>query len=229
MKRITTIFLLALLPVVFVCYLWGVTLPTPPVVGPEGKYLYTETSRWVLLHALAAEDASAGYDQTATDMNWSAIMIDTATIEASEQLFDVYAAFGSGVNAVQIAFWSDKADIENDSFDFELYAYSNDLYGPAIPVYKTTGNACKTGTDLCSVHPTLGTSQVDGVNKAKWCDTISGTDCWPTGVTVKDSGNSRLCTITFDLMGCRYLILRTFNADGSGTECSKVGAIIRRY
>jgi hypothetical protein len=199
----------------------------PPEKGYE---LFTDAKPWKLFRTAGAEDGAAGYALSSTDLCFATIVgggsivaADVAAhIEATNGLIDVWNTLGWGTNQVTIAFFS-VDDAANDTFDFELYAWADaSPYGPAIPVYATTGNACIVGTYDCVKHPITGTAQAGG----QWVDTIAGTDMWPSSVIVTDSGNNRLCTMTFDLRGCRYLLLRVFDAGGGVTEAAKIGAII---
>ena len=191
----------------------------------NGQELFTVRSQWKLLRAAGVLDGPNGAttDLTATDLSWNSKCVSEATIDATAGMIDVWDELGWGVNAVQIAFFS-VDDTANDNFDLEIYAWADSTYAPAQPVYLTTGDACIVGTYDAQVHPTLGTVQTSGL----WVDTISGTDCWPAGVEVADSGNNRLCTLTFDLTGCRYLWVRLWNDDGTNAAAN-IGAIIRKY
>ena len=208
-----------------------------PAPDDAENMLITDGNQWEFLRHPATETAAAGYDWTSDNMVFYELMgnssVVPATIEAytdpSRGAIDLYKVFGYGVNAVEIRFFSrvdSGAHDEEDTFDFELYAFANNSnYGPALPVYTTTGTGCAVGTGLCSYQPDSGNALAYG----RWVDTIAGTDCWPVGVAITDSGNNHICTITFDLMGNRYLLLRTFNSGGGASEAGEVGAIIRAY
>jgi hypothetical protein len=200
-------------------------LPDQPYNQPRGNEMQTIATGWKLLRTPATESAATAYDLTATDLCSTTILQSRTVLDATSGMFDVQTRFdGKLVNMVTIAFFSTRTDAANDTFDFELYAWGDSEYAPAEPVYITTGNGCALGTYDCQKHPTAGTTQADGL----WVDTISGTDYWD-GVTVRNSGNNQICTISFDMRGRRYLYLRTYNEDGTGTEASTIGAIITGY
>jgi len=212
-------------------YLFGQPHISQP--ADTGRELFTPVTPWVLLRTPATEDAAAATDLTATypsfyDIvaggNTSAAAIKT-NIDDTNGVIDVLADLGWGVNAVEIAFFT-TSDAANDTFDFELWAWrDNSLYGPGKLVYKTTSAANAVGTADCTRHPITGATQSSGL----WADTISGTDYWPTGVTVTDSGTNQIAIVTFDLMGYRYLRCLVYNAGGTSTECAAVGAIISGF
>jgi len=196
----------------------------------SGQELYTAAKGWKSMRTAAAETAAAGYVWTSADMNFYALVANSSTVPstvntyigATNGLIDVWSELGWGINGVTISFFTE-SDAADDTFAFELYAFADDSrYGPALPVYLTTSTNCAVGTGQCDYHPTTGTAQASGL----WVDTISGTDCWPSGVTISDSGNNRICTMSFDMRGCRYLLLRTFNSGGTGTEAALIGAVI---
>ena len=210
-------------------------IPRPSYSGDE---LITAGKPWVDLRTAAKETADAGYVWTSDNMVFYELVGNSSTnpatiktyINATNGLIDVWDKLGWGTNAVQIAFYSAKDATENDeddTFAFELYAFANNSnYGPALPVYITTGTACIVGTGVCAYQPVSGATHT---TLGRWVDTISGTDKWPVGVVVTDSGNNNICTLTLDLMGNRYLILRTFNSAGGALEAGEIGAIIRGY
>ena len=202
---------------------------SPAPVAPNfysGQELFTANSGWKLLRTAGALDGPGGAttDLTGTDLSWGSKCVSEATIDATTGMIDVWDELGWGVNAVQIAFFT-VDDAANDNFDLEIYAWADSKYAPAQVVYLTTGDACIVGTYDCQKHPTLGTAQTSGL----WVDTISGTDPWPTSVDVIDSANNRMCTMTFDLTGCRYLWVRLWNGSTGGIEAAKIGAVIRKY
>jgi len=208
---------------------------TPYIQRPymAGQDLLTPAKPWKELRTPAAETAAAAY-ATTDDLSFYTIVAGSAmlatdigtNITSTNGLFDVFTELGWGTNAVTIAFYvNGPNDVGNDTFDFQLYAWKDSIFGPAMPVYITASNACKAGTYDCDINPIDGSTESTG----QWVDTISGTDCWPADVTISDSTNNRLCTMTFDLMGSRYLLLRVFDALGGGTEAQWVGAVITGY
>lgn len=216
----------------------GQQVVSPPNIKVVNE-LVTDSTRWVSLRTAATETAAAGYDWTSDNMVFYELVGNSNTapapvkdyIDATNGLIDVWDELGYGVNSVCIAFYSSgdgspiSAHDEEDTFDFELVAFADSTYGPALPVYLTSSNGCAVGTGLCSYDPIAGTA----LSYGRWVDTISGTDSWPTGVTITDSGNNRIACIHYDLMGCRYLLLRTFKSGGGDSEAHNVGAIIRRF
>ncbi len=200
-------------------------LRTPPIPSRAADYLMTPSYQWQELRSLAAVDQVAATDLTAVDLDWSTIVVSEATVVATNGMIDVLLKPGWGANGATIAFYSDAADAANDTFGFELYAYGDGPTGPPIPIYITATNGCLMGSAICAKNPISGEA-ITG--NAQWCDTIVGADCWPTGVSVGDSGNDRIASLTFDLMGTRTLRLLILG-DDSGTQCAKVGAIIRYY
>lgn len=196
-----------------------IQLPDRPIM--LGGALTTEIKPWALLRTPGVVDGLVGEYLAIEDMCY-ATMIDPNGISPATGVFDVYSQLGWNANGVTIAFFTTSAsDAANDVFDVEIYAYKDSWYGPAMPVFLTTGNQCIIGTYPCLKHPTLGTTQASG----KWVDTIAGTDCWPGGCTINDSGNNRLCTISFDLRGCRFVKFRVWAAAGT-TKAVAIGAII---
>jgi len=203
------------------------TLPSTRAPMESGKILYTANMPWRALRTPAAETGAAAYDFTAANGGWSDICVDTATIAATNGLVDVMGVSGDGWggNGIEIAFYAnDPKDAANDTFDFEIFAYADSLYGPAVKVYATSGNANAVGTRICTTNPVTGAAQAAGL----WVDTIAGTDYWD-GVTISNSGNNSIAILRFDLRGYRYVWLRTFNQGGGGTEAALVGAIYRLY
>lgn len=89
-------------------------------------------------------------------------------------------------NNVQVMFYG--TDAANETCNYKIYAYR--AYGPAVMV--------------CSGVFTLGTAKT-GTTNTFYADTITVTDYWPTEVIVSDSGNNRVCTLTFDLLGYNYV------------------------
>lgn len=221
MKRIIVIVLILSLTV----GLWAALPLRPHTTFDAGKQLFTDIKPWVLLRAAGALDSNtAATVLSSVDLSAGTYLVDRSNIAATNGMIDILGELGYGVNSVTIAFFS-VDDAANDTFDIELYAWKDSPYGPAMPVFLSSGNACITGTMACLKHPTLGTTQASG----KWIDTISGTDCWPSGVIIADSGNNRLCTLTFDLMGCRFIRLRLWDAASGGTVAAKIGAIVTGY
>ncbi len=228
MKRLVATFLIFVGLAIVVGVVVGqgtINAPQHPVY--DGKELFTAAKPWVLLRAAGDVDAAsldaAGYLTSADGMDYSTKVVNKTTVDATTGMIDVWTSLGWGANAVTITFWS-VDDAANDDFDIGVFAWKDSYWGPAIPVYQTTGDACKVGTYKCLKHPTLGTAQASGL----WVDTISGTDTWPTGVTVNDSANNRLCTMTFDLMGCRYVKVVIWSGAGV-SPAANIGAIITTY
>ena len=203
--------------------------------GPmaQGEFLGTPTFQWQLLRACADEDGAAALvlNLTGTEaaVDWSEVIKSVSHANGTDGIIDVKSKFGKIANGAQIAFFSGEGTetIENDHFGFDLLAYREGPYGPGLPVYRCAATAAILGDYQCEVHPTLGTAIANG----RWVDTITGTDCWPTGVTVNDSGNDRICTLSFDLLGCRYLYLHVHSATGAagGGEAGDIGAVITAW
>jgi hypothetical protein len=206
--------------------------------GP-GEFMKTPVNPWVQLLSAQGETAATTLDLTSGD-TFKAISLAVAQHSGNSagQVFDITEAFGKSANGAILCFYS-RADAANDTFDFDLYGIreapnsdqsadtdaGNVAISAVMPIYITSSNACKVGTMPLGYDP--DGEDYDATTLA--VDTITGTDCWPTGVTVNDSGNNRLCTIHFDLMGCRYLYLNTFNAGGGGTEAANIGALITAW
>jgi len=199
------------------------TIDVPTIPIDTGRELYTPCKPWILLRANGAADGTASYVLTTEDLSWGTKVAGASTIAATKGMIDVLASLGHGVNSVEIAFFTSDTDAAGDDFDISVYAWKDSPYGPGVPVYLTTGDACKVGSMACKVHPTLGTAQAAGL----WADTISGTDCWNT-VKIIDSGNNRIARLSFDLRGYRYLLVRVWN-DGGATAAAKIGAILTGY
>ena len=216
--------------------LWMPLLRAQPVANiqypfGQGQELFTPEKPWkyVLTASGSVTLSSATTDLTGTDLSWGTFVVSATNITATNGLIDVWDELGYGVNAVTLAFFT-VDDADGDNFDIDLYAWAGadqtaSLYGPAMPVYLTTGDACVVGTYDCVKLPSIGTAQSGGL----WVDTIAGTDRWPTGVTITDSGSNGICTMTFDLMGCRYLYVRLWNGSTGGTEAANIGMIMRGY
>ena len=207
-------------------------IPRPQYAG---NGLLTDGKPWVDLRTAATETAAAGYVWTSDNMLFYEMVGNSSTnpstiaayITATNGVIDVWKELGWGVNEVTISFYSAKdstGNDEDDTFDFELYAFANNSnYGPAIPVYITTGNQCIVGTGVCAYQPVSGATHT---TLGRWVDTINGSDKWPAGVSIVNSGGNQRCTITFDLKGKRYLLLRTFGSGGGASEAGEIGAII---
>ena len=195
--------------------------------GPmaQGEFLGTPTFQWELLRANATQDADNALALNTGDFDWSDIIVSISHANSTDGLIDTKSKFGKLANGVQIAFFSNATDSANDTFGFDLIAYREGKYGPGLPVFRCAAQAALLGTMDCKIHPTLGTAQSAGL----WCDTISGTDCWPTGVTVNDSGNDRICTLSFDLLGCRYVRLYLHSGDGDDATAGTIGAVITAW
>ena len=190
----------------------------PPSVGIP---LATPNHKWELFRVPTSEDGAAAHDLTADALDASTIIQSREHVAVTDGIVDLRQLFTNTGNGVEIAFFTED-DSALDTFDFELFAYRNGLYGPAKRVFSTTGNACIIGTMICTKHPITGTAQASGL----WCDTISGTSYWPKDAAVYDSANNQTALLVFDTRGYSYLYIRIFNAGGGGTECAKIGAII---
>jgi hypothetical protein len=198
----------------------GASLPeTRPPIG-KGQYLFTAVSPWLDFRTPATETGSAAYDFTAANGSWAEICVDSTTITATNGVIDVMGETGGGWggNGIEIAFFSED-DTADDSFGFELFAFADSLYGPAIPVYATGTTACAVGTRTCTTHPITGVTQASGL----WVDTIDGTDYWG-GITVLDSGTNHIARIMFDMRGYRYFWLRIIGSHGT-----KIGAVYKLW
>jgi hypothetical protein len=197
-----------------------------------GMELYTPCQHWCLMRAEAAENGAAALDldtdNSASDYDWPDVVASSDNIASTSGLIDAEWLLGYGANGLEIAFFSDPTDSENDTFDFELFAYRDGDYGPPVKVYGTTGNGCAIGTQIIRTHPTTGVDLVSTTSYGGWCDTISGTDYWG-GCSVINSGNNRICRLIFDRRGYRFFWVRIFNAAGGGTECAGVGVVVSGY
>jgi len=209
--------------VLFSVMAFGFNAIPQPNISNASKYLATPSNEVELLRSVATETGAAAYGDTTLDTSFVSILVDETTLDATNGAIDVLKTFGFGANGVEIAFFSADADSANDTFDFELWAFSGSLYAPAEPIYATTSAGCVFGTKVCLKHPTTGATLT-----SRWCDTISGTDHW-NGCSVGDSGNNKICKLRLDMRGRRYLFLRIFDAGGTGTESAGVGAIITGY
>jgi hypothetical protein len=228
-NKIIVVLLLVMLAVMLPCYFRSNSVQALPVIVDHptglGNELFTAIKPWALLRTPGVVDDVLASQLTIADMCYATMIDPNGTPDVAHGVIDCWQALGWGVNGVTIAFFTNSAsDIENDVFDFSIWAYKDSLYGPALPVFLTTGNQCLVGTYVCLKHPTLGTTQASG----KWVDTIAGTDCWPGGCTINDSGNNRLCTISFDLRGCRFVKVRIWAAAGA-TKAVAIGAIITGF
>lgn len=205
----------------------------------QGDFLLTPTNVWKPFLSAQTETSAAALDLTAiATYNTISKAITDHTANDGGQLFDVPLAFGKSANGVTISFYS-RGDSADDTFGFDLYAIRDATYsdqssntnvgdnktGPLIPVYITAITDCKVGTMTIGYDP--DGDDYDATTLA--VDTIDGTDTWPTGVTINDSGNNRLCQMHFDLMGCRYLYLNTFGLGAGGTEAASIGALISAW
>jgi len=202
----------------------------PNLLPRQANSLITTPVGWALLRDAAAEDQAAATALTTVDMCWTTAWsanYDASTYDADPGgVVDVYTSLSRAANAVEIAFFDPCNVQSHETFDFELWAWRDaSAYGPGKLVYKTTSAANHAGTMACLKHPITGVAQPYG----NWVDTISGTDYWPTGVTITNSGTDQVAVMTFDLMGHRYLRLIIYNAAGTSTECVAVGAVISGY
>jgi len=164
-------------------------------------------------------------------MDWGTKIISnnavTSVVNATTQAsaIDIRATFGKTANGVIIALYG--TDGDNEDCGFDLYAYKEGPAGPAVPVFFTAATAVILGTYDCTKYPVdSGANSAGDALTGFWVDTISGTDYWPAGVTIANSGNNAICTISFDLMGFRYLLLHYF--DGAD-PLATAGAIITAY
>lgn len=91
-------------------------------------------------------------------------------------------------NNAQVIFWG--SDAADEACNYKLYAWRED--GPAALV--------------CSGTFTLGTAYAVATDpNYLYADTITATDVWPTEVVVSDSGNNRVASVAFDLLGYSWL------------------------
>lgn len=82
-------------------------------------------------------------------------------------------------------------DAANETCNYKLYAWREN--GPALLI--------------CSGTFTLGAGVTGGTNEF-YADTITATDTWPTTIVTSDAdGNNRVATLSFDLVGCKYIYL----------------------
>lgn len=101
-------------------------------------------------------------------------------------------------------------DAANEACTFKIYAYKS-TNGPA--------------TLVCTGTATLGTAVTGGTNEF-YADTISTTDYWPTDIVIADSGNNRVCTLSFDLLGHKYLFCELQASTGT---CATMAAKITGF
>jgi len=190
----------------------------------SGKNLYTPNNRFAVLRTPGTLDGAslqaAGYEPSVDDISWSTKVVDAATIKATNGMIDVWDAMGYGINSVQIALFS-VDDSANDDFDLGLFVWKDSKHGPALPAFTTTGDSCKVGTYKCAKHPVTGVDQPGGL----WVDTIKGIDAWPTEMIIADSTHNHICSLSFDLMGARYIKLVLWSG-GAVSPASNIGAII---
>lgn len=116
-------------------------------------------------------------------------------------IIDVWDTFNGCANGVELAFYGTTTADQTVTIDVD--AWRNGPTGPVIPVFRGGAASGLLGTMVCSYLP-YGNTQT-AVTSGLWLDTLTGTDCWPTGVTVVDSGSNRICRLRFDLDGCRYV------------------------
>ena len=208
-----------------------------PKKGPleSGMALATPKFEWKLWRACATEDQEAAHDNTSDDLSFAGIIKSPEHAQDTDGIVDTEYLFGKTCNGVEVAFFSNStSDDDTEPFDFEIYAYRNaatDADGSGTTaggmgklVYITTATATLLGPALCGTHPTTGATQAG----CFWGETIVGTDTWPSGVTINDSGTDRIATLSFDLRGYRYLYINVFNAGGTG-EVGALGVIISGY
>lgn len=89
-------------------------------------------------------------------------------------------------NNAQIIFSG--TDAADESCNFKVYVWR--VGGPA--------------TLVCTGSFTLGTAKT-GATNTYFADTIEITDVWPTDIRVGDSGNNRVATLSFDLLGHSFI------------------------
>ena len=204
-------------------------MPSPRPALKAGVPLATANIQWFLLRTNGTQDADAALNLATATIDWSDIIVsvENANSVFGDALFDVRTQLTKATNGVTIAFFTNATgDAENDNFGFDLFAFKEGPYGPAHPVYLCPAAAGIIGTYPAKIHPTSGVVQADG----NWVDTITGTDTWPSGVTVNDSNSNRICTLSFDMRGFRYLYLQVHSAvAATGTEAGSIGAIITGY
>ena len=116
-------------------------------------------------------------------------------------IIDVWNAFNGLANSVEVALYG--TTTADQTFTLDIDGWRNGPTGPCLPVFRGAAAGSLLGTMICSYLP-YGNGQT-AVTNGKWCDTIAGTDCWPTGVGIVDSGTDRICRLRFDLRGCRYM------------------------
>lgn len=222
-NKIVSILIIAAIAFVTIAAVVPTTYKNPG----SGGYLYTANTGWYAFRTPATETGSAAFSLSSDpNCDFSHICVNEATIAATNGLIDTMGGSGPGWggNCMEVAFYSNDTDDDaNETFDFELFAYADSLYGPPIMVYSTTGSACALGTQMCEYDPIDGTAQ----SGCLWADTIAGTDYW-NGVTVLDNGNNHIARIVFDMRGYRYFWLRTFNQNGTG-EVGSLGAVYKTY
>ena len=165
--------------------------------------------------------ASVGYAATT--------LAGTQTAGSRCAIFDLQDQFGSIPGYVTIAFYGTAA--ADKQFTCEVYAWRNGAGAPGEPVFIGTADGCYTGTMDCTKYPATqrngAATAGDTLANGFWVDTIAGTDCWPSGVTIGDSGNNRICTLTFDATGHRFIGVHL--SDGDTAAVTSVGAVITGY
>jgi len=206
----------------------------------QGEALVTPNNGWQVLLTSQAETSSTGLALDLTDDAVSkAIAAEIGSQKVNvpaSSLFDVTAAFGKSANGVSIFFYTESASADED-FEFELFAIRD------TEIYDNSGTPTDPNIKMGPLQPVIiggagiiGTMEKgfdEGVgaygNAILLADTITGTDTWPTGITITDSAANRLCQVHFDLTGCRYLYLNTYNAASGSGEVDAVGAMISAW
>lgn len=102
------------------------------------------------------------------------------------------------------------------TFSYNIYAY-RDINGPAELVATGTGTI---GSQAVVLYPHDGSTATN----IFWADTLTDTGDWiGDGVRIDDSGNNRVCKLTFDVFGYRWLYAEILEADGTtGTQAGDI-------
>lgn len=145
----------------------------------------------LLVFALGMTLSTARYDwntfRTAVTKDDTALDGTTANATyAYADMPDAAIVAHENWNNIQVLFYG--TDAANETCNYKIYAYRTN--GPAVLV--------------CTGVVTLGTAKT-GATNTFYADTITVTDYWPTEVIVSDSGNNRVCTLTFDLLGYSHI------------------------
>lgn len=143
----------------------------------------------IMAAGMLQETIQTGHNSLRTGVTADDTPLDGATKNLTYAIGDkpsTAATVHPNWNNVQIYFYG--TDAANETCNFKLYAYRED--GPAVLV--------------CYGSFILGTAVTGGTSEY-YADTISITDVWPAEVVVSDSGNNRVCTLAFDVIGYKYL------------------------